>query len=123
VFFGKTGHYDMNATIHEERSGMPARDCPERPPIVLIAKDHERLHALLNTPSVQDSVVGRFLREELDRADIVTRDVASTSLVRMGFEVEFVDHASRHIRLVRLVYPEEADTEHCVSVLSPLATL
>jgi regulator of nucleoside diphosphate kinase len=122
VFFGKTGRYDMNAMINGRRSGTSARGSPERPPIVLVAKDHERLHALLNSSSVQDSAVGRFLREELDRADIVTGDVASTSLVRMGCAVKFVDHASHHIRHARLVYPEEADSERCVSVLSPLGS-
>jgi transcription elongation GreA/GreB family factor len=49
-------------------------------------------------------------------------DVASTSLVRMGCAVKFVDHASHHIRHARLVYPEEADSERCVSVLSPLGS-
>jgi regulator of nucleoside diphosphate kinase len=93
-----------------------------RPPIVLTAMDSERLHALLNTASAHDPSDCQFLREELARADIVTSGIESTSLVTMGCEVKFIDHDSERFTHVRLVYPDEADSEFCVSVLSPVGS-
>jgi regulator of nucleoside diphosphate kinase len=92
---------------------------PERPPIVLIAMDRERLRSLVG--AMDDSSVGGFLREELDRADVVSSIAAPTSLVTMGSEVKFIDHDSDRIRHVRLVYPDEAGA-HRVSVLSPVGS-
>ena len=84
------------------------RSHPEqRPPIVLMALDRERLFALLDDALMTvDKDTACFLREEIDRADIAPDDVAPNSVVRLGCEVKFVDHADARIRQAQLVIPE-----------------
>jgi regulator of nucleoside diphosphate kinase len=95
----------------------------QRPPIVLTALDRERLFALLDdTPTTVDKETVCFLREEIDRADIAPDDVAPNSVVRLGFDVKFVDHADARIRRAQLVFPEEAQCNRCISVLSPVGS-
>ena len=100
------------------------RSHPEqRPPIVLTAMDRETLSALLGDPlKSMDTEAARFLREEIERADIVPDDVAPNSLVSLGCDVKFVDHADARIRRAQLVFPEEAQCNHCISVLSPVGS-
>ncbi|XIA64272.1 GreA/GreB family elongation factor [Bradyrhizobium sp. TZ2] len=100
------------------------RNHPEqRPPIVLTAMDRKRLSALLgDAPTATDMETAHFLREEIERADIAPNDVAPTSLVRLGCDVTFVDHADARIRRVRLVSPGESQCNHCISVLSPIGS-
>ena len=100
------------------------RSHPEqRPPIVLTALDRERLFALLGDAlTTVDIETACFLREEIDRADIAPDDVAPNSVVRLGCDVKFVDHADARIRRARLVFPEEARCNHCISVLSPIGS-
>jgi regulator of nucleoside diphosphate kinase len=100
------------------------RSHPEqRPPIVLTALDRERLFALLgDAPTTVDKEIVCFLREEIDRADIAPDDVAPNSVVRLGCDVKFVDHADARIRRAQLVFPEEAQCNHCISVLSPIGS-
>lgn len=91
----------------------------QRPSIVLTAMDREALLALLGDPlKTTDVAAARFLREELERADIVSDDVALNSVIRVGCYVTFVDHADARIRRAQLVFPEEPPRKHCVSVLS-----
>jgi transcription elongation GreA/GreB family factor len=61
-----------------------------------------------------------LLREEIDRADIISDTASWNSAVRLGCEVKFVEHATPHVRRVRLVLPDETGTAHCISVLSPI---
>ena len=89
----------------------------QRPPIVLTTRDFNRLSALLNNVSENDSSAAHFLREELDRADIVHREVGTTSLVTMGSEVSFIDQGSVSVQQVRLAYPNEIK-DNCSSVLT-----
>ena len=100
------------------------RSHPEqRPPIVLTALDRERLFALLGDAlTTVDKEIVRFLREEIDRADIAPDDVAPNSVVRLGCDVKFVDHADARIRRAQLVFPEEAQCKQCISVLSPIGS-
>ena len=60
------------------------RSHPEqRPSIVLTAMDRETLFALLGGPlKTMDMAAACFLREEIERADIVPDDVAPNSVVR-----------------------------------------
>lgn len=91
----------------------------ERSPILLTALDRNRLLALLRRAvTTIDPAIARFLREEIARADIAPDDVAPSSLVRMGCEVKFIDHAAARIRRAVLVFPDDARNSHCVSVLS-----
>jgi len=98
------------------------RNHPEqRPPIVLTALDRERLFALLGDAlTTMNMETACFLREEIERADIAPDDVASNSVVRLGCDVKFVDHADARIRRAQLVGPEEAQCNHRISVLSPI---
>jgi transcription elongation GreA/GreB family factor len=91
------------------RSNAKGSHAEERPPIVLTTFDREKLFALLDGAlATVDSEVAHFLREEIERADIVADDVPPNSLVRMGSEVKFIDHADEPIRRAMLVFPEEA---------------
>ena len=100
------------------------RSHPEqRPPIVLTALDRERLFALLGDAlTTVDMDTACFLREEIERADIAPDDVAPNSLVRLGCDVKFVDHADARIRRAQLVIPDGAQRNHCISVLSPIGS-
>jgi regulator of nucleoside diphosphate kinase len=100
------------------------RSHPEqRPPIVLTAMDRETLVALLgNSLTIMDIEAACFLREEIERAEIAPDDVAPNSVVRLGCEVKFVDHADARIRRAQLVVPEEAQCNHCISILSPIGS-
>ena len=40
----------------------------------------------------------------------------------MGCEVKFVDHADARIRRAQLVFPEEALSSQCISVLTPIGS-
>ena len=101
---------------HTERGGLAPR-----PPIVVISADRERLLALLRE-STLEVATGRFLREELERADIAPPDAALAMVVSMGSEVKFIDHVEQRVRSGRLVYPDEATSRHCISVLSPIGS-
>jgi regulator of nucleoside diphosphate kinase len=95
----------------------------QRPSIVLTSMDRDALFALLGDPlKTTDVVAACFLREEIERADIMSDDVAPNSVVRVGCYVKFVDHADARIRRVQLVFPEEARCEHCISVLTPVGS-
>jgi regulator of nucleoside diphosphate kinase len=100
------------------------RSHPEqRPPIVLTALDRERLSALLGDAlTTVDKETACFLREEIDRADIAPDDVAPNSVVRLGCDVKFVDHADARIRRAQLVSPEKAECNRCISVLSSIGS-
>jgi regulator of nucleoside diphosphate kinase len=95
----------------------------QRPPIVLTASDRERLFALVGSvPTTGDMEVACFLREEIERADVAPDNIAPNSVVRLGCDVKFVDHADARIQRAQLVFPEEALLRHCISVLSPIGS-
>jgi regulator of nucleoside diphosphate kinase len=79
------------------------------------------LELLTNLPE-RNSTAARFLREELDRADITREHVGPTSLVTMGSEVKFIDHDSFCVRDVQLVYPDQANENGRLSVLTPVGS-
>jgi regulator of nucleoside diphosphate kinase len=94
----------------------------KRPPILVTSKDRDLLISLLrNSVSALEPAAAQFLREELDRADIAP-DKASRMMVGMGCEVKFIDHGEQRLRTGRLVYPEEVEGGHCISVLSPIGS-
>lgn len=99
------------------------RVAAQRPPILLTVSDRERLFALLGTAAVTaSSEAAFFLREEIERADVVPDDVAPSAVVRLGCEVTFVDLSDARIRQAQIVLPEEALGSHSISVLSPIGT-
>jgi regulator of nucleoside diphosphate kinase len=114
-----------NNDRHEEATMRDSehKRAEQRPSILLMASDRERLFALLGTaPATVNMETACFLREEIERADIVPDDIASNSIVTLGCEVKFVDHADARIQQARLVFPEEAQRSHCISVLSPIGS-
>jgi regulator of nucleoside diphosphate kinase len=95
----------------------------KRPSIVLTASDRERLFALLGAArTTVDMETACFLREEIERADVAPDDIAPNSVVRLGCDVKFVDHADARIQQAQLVSPEETLRGRCISVLSPIGS-
>lgn len=127
---GSRGRRFVNSVIERNEGWKDAntrnveRNHPgQRPPIVLTALDRQMLLALLDDVlTTMDRETACFLREEIERADIAPDDVAPNSVVRMGCEVKFVDHAKGRLRRAQLVFPEEAQSHHCISVLSPIGS-
>ena len=103
-------------------SDIHSRAFAKRPPIVLTTIDCGGLSALLNVTSEREPSVARFLRGELDRADIIDGEVPATSLVTMGSEVKFIEHDSVSVWQVRLVYSDEANDSRDVSVLTAVGS-
>ena len=66
--------------------------------------------------------VARFLREELERADIVCAEVSQTAVVSIGSSVKFIDHNATNIRQVKLVLPDEANDVDLISVTGALGS-
>ncbi len=111
--------------INGSRSSSDANELqfPQRPPIVLTAADRDKLFALVcDATATTDFGSARFLREEIERADIAPDDIAPTLVVRMGSRVKFVDHADERIRRATLVFPDEARDVHRVSILSAVGS-
>lgn len=91
----------------------------QRPSIVLTSLDRDALFALLSDPSmITDVAAARFLREEIERADIAPDDVLPNSVVQIGCYVKFVDHADARIRRAQIVLPEDGLSTDRISVLS-----
>jgi regulator of nucleoside diphosphate kinase len=95
----------------------------QRPPIVLTTVDRKKLFALLGgAATTMGMSTAAFLREEIERADIAPDDVAPHSVVRLGCDVTFVDHADARIRRAQLVFPDDVQCGNCISVLSPIGS-
>lgn len=91
-----------------------------RPAIVLTRADHDRLSGLVAT-SLSQSPTIEFLRQEIERADIVA-DEATASVVTLGSRVKFIDHNSVTASDGVLVLPNEIEMPLGISVLSPLGS-
>jgi regulator of nucleoside diphosphate kinase len=87
---------------------------------VLTEADRARLAALADAAPQVNPDVARFLQEELARADIVPEGAAGS--VIMGSEVKFIDHPSARVRRCKLVYPDESNNSHSISVLTPIGS-
>lgn len=87
------------------------------PPLTLVRADFEKLSKLAALSS--DSAVGRYLEQELDRAEVVADTVKP--VVRLGSRVRYHDLARAVPVDITLVLPHEADIAHGrVSVLTPV---
>lgn len=90
------------------------------PPILIPARDYDRLTALMETADAPTPVVD-FLTQELSRAEIVADEECSAHVVRVGSLVSYRDGVNGRYRTVRIVWPLEADvTRDRISVLSPV---
>lgn len=92
----------------------------QQPEITITTADYDRLadlaeYAIRSTPDV-----AAFLQEELGRATIALQP-PSNPTVQMGSHVYYRDMASDAVRKVRLVYPEDSDSQRGhVSILTPV---
>jgi regulator of nucleoside diphosphate kinase len=91
-----------------------------RPAIVVTRSDRDRLSDLLAT-SGAPSASTEFLRQEIERAEIIAGEVVS-SLVTIGTHVQFIDHKSHKISEGRLTFPDDVHADHAISILSPLGS-
>jgi regulator of nucleoside diphosphate kinase len=91
-----------------------------RPAIVLTRSDRNRLSDLI-AASGAPSASTEFLRQEIERAEIVAKEVVS-SLVTIGTHVQFIDHKSHKISEGRLTFPDDVQANHAISILSPLGS-
>lgn len=90
------------------------------PPLTITDQDFERLQELLSgyrTPAAE------YLDAELARAKVVSQDDVPSEIVTMNSDVLYEDTASHAQRLVRVVYPKDANADRgWVSVLAPLGS-
>jgi regulator of nucleoside diphosphate kinase len=92
-----------------------------RPAIVLTrSSDRDRLSDLIIASGAPSSTT-EFLRQEIERAEIVAEEVVS-SLVTIGTRVQFIDHKSHRISEGRLTFPTDVRADHAISILSPLGS-
>ena len=77
--------------------------------------DHSRLSAFVRAVPM-DAAAADFLREELDRAEIVHGEVSARNLVMIGSTVKIVDDCGTSIRQIKLVPPNVADRDDLVPV-------
>ncbi len=65
----------------------------------------------------------RALDDELDRAKAVRADEIPPDVITMNSRVRMTDLQTGKQRVVTVVYPEQANDDDCVSILSPLGTV
>lgn len=88
------------------------------PSITVTSHDLERLQRVL---AFKETDAVEQLDAELARANVVPPDQIGSDVVTMNSDVVYEDLASGIRRVVRVVYPEDADPERgWVSVLAPL---
>jgi regulator of nucleoside diphosphate kinase len=87
---------------------------------VLTRSDRDRLSDLIMAPGAPSSTT-EFLRQEIERAEIVAEEAVS-SLVTIGTRVQFIDHNSHKISEGRLTLPNDVRANHSISILSPLGS-
>jgi regulator of nucleoside diphosphate kinase len=111
------GVFKLTSAAHERSHTLP------RPPIVLTTSDRDSLLSLLRSESTTiEPSIARFLREELERADIAPNEISSNAIVSIGSRVKFVNHNSTSIREVKLVLPDEGNDVDLVSVTGALGS-
>jgi regulator of nucleoside diphosphate kinase len=92
-----------------------------RPPIAIDADHFVRLSALSSLTSGSMTEVCEYLREELDRADVIPAEKFRPDIVSLGSQVEFRDEHTGKSHEIILVYPLDADiARRRVSVLTPV---
>ncbi len=91
------------------------------PPITLSSRDFDRLDALLDTPQWQNNPTAQALRNELDRANVVSPEQIPGNLVTMNSTVTCVEEIGGRQHELTLTYPAEADAARGqVSVFAPV---
>ena len=94
---------------------------PDKPPIHLIDVEYDVIAGLALGIERQSPELSKMLLEEIDRAEIHSRDTMPSQIVTIGSEVEVLDAKSGTTRHLRLVLPIDADIEAGrVSILTPM---
>jgi regulator of nucleoside diphosphate kinase len=98
---------------------MPSKArAPALPSIIVSETDADRLFPLAEQIEARQPL---GLLAELERADVRPDGKVPLNVVGMNSQVEFVDEAHGEARLVRLVYPGEADIgQGKVSISTPV---
>ncbi len=89
-----------------------------RSAIVLTRSAQDRSSDRLMAP-VASSSITEFLRQEVERAEIVAEETVS-SLVTIETRVQFIDHNSHKIQEGRLTLPNGVRTDPSILILSSL---
>lgn len=93
----------------------------QSPPITMSSRDFDRLEALLEAPQWQNHPTAQALREEMDRAHVLSPDQVPADLVTMNSTVTCVEEIGGKERVLTLTYPAEADAaQGRVSVFAPV---
>lgn len=91
-----------------------------QPAITITSADYDRLFDLAEGGVREAPNIAAFLMKELERATIAHHPPAEPA-VRMGSHVYYRDMESENVRRIRLVYPEESDSQRGhISVLTPV---
>lgn len=91
------------------------------PPITITRLDLQRLERLLD--SLEDFGPGAVaLQAELDRAEVVGHDQVPAGVVTMNSRVHCREESSGKDYHLKLVYPQDAGDEGCVSILAPVGS-
>lgn len=92
-----------------------------RPPIVLRETDAGRLSALAIQNEAAQPAVAKLLLDEIARAQIRPDALVRADIAGMYSTVAFRDEAHGRDRVVRLVYPQDADiAAGKISILTPV---
>ena len=86
------------------------RDTMSRPPIAIEERHYTPLFALASKADGPTNI-GDYLREELERARIISSAEWNPEVVSLGSTVEFRCEHTGRIEEIMLVYPSEADIE------------
>lgn len=92
-----------------------------RPVIHMIGHESDAIETFAMAVESRNPELAEMLHQELGRAILHSADDMPDNIVTMNCKVEFVDETSSLRRMVKLVYPKDADIENdCLSILTPM---
>jgi regulator of nucleoside diphosphate kinase len=93
----------------------------DHPPVHVTVGDRRRLHALLSSGCILDTVTARFLATELERAIVCPAEAIPPDVVTLNSRVVFRTDAAPGMESRVLVHPEDyVPTGQHVPVTAPL---
>ncbi len=92
-----------------------------RPVIHMIDHESDTIEGFAMAMEARNPKVAELLYEELGRAVLHTAEDMPPNIVTMNCTVEFIDEKSGMRRMLKLVYPKDADIGHDrLSILTPM---
>lgn len=88
-----------------------ATDVAGKPPIHLVDSDCDLIADLALSIERRSPDLSKLLLDEVDRAEVHTRETLPPDVVTIGSEVEFLDVEAGTTRRVKLVLPAQADID------------